>query len=181
MRHGAAALVVIGLVAGWAGAAGAEVPDALHLLLGAERPPSAAALARAVDDPVSALLAIAGDEAEPMGLRRRAVIALGHLDDPRLEPALAALVESAPEGELRRAAATALHRLLGPSAPERLVPRLAAMLRHRDPADREVAVILLARVPSAEAARALADHRVVERHRAVVDALRRVLRDRPLR
>jgi HEAT repeat protein len=181
MRHGAAALVVIGLVAGWAGAARAETPDALHLLLGAEQPPTPGALARAAADPVTALLSIARDDAEPMGLRRRAVIALGHLADPRIEPALAELVESAPEGELRRAAATALHRLLGAAEPERLLPRLAAMLRHRDPADREVAVWLLARVHTAEADQILVDHRVIERNRAVVDALRRVLRDLPSR
>jgi HEAT repeat protein len=181
MRHPAQALVVVALVVGWAAVARAEAPDGLHLLLGAEQPPSPAALARVADDPVSALLAIAQDDGEPTLLRRRAVIALGHLDDRRLEPALADLVETSPEGALRRAAATALHRLLAQSAPERLVPRLAAMLRHPDPSDREVAVWLLARVPTADAAQALADHRVIERNRAVVDALRRVLRDLPRR
>ena len=176
MRPGAAALLALGLVlAGAAPARAEEGLDRVRFLLATDQPPSPAALARAVEDPVAALSSVALDAAERMLLRRRAIIALGHLDDRRIEPMLADLASTAPEGELRRAAAVAMSRLLGASAPERLVRRLASMLRHQDPADREVAVSLLARVHTAEAAEALADHRVVERHRAVVDALRRAL------
>jgi hypothetical protein len=107
--------------------------------------------------------------------------ALPIFTDPRIEPALAQLAERSPDGELRRAAATAAYRLLAASAPDRLVAVLAAMLRHRDPADREVAVWLLSRVHTAEAVQTLTDHRVIERNRAVVDALRHVLRDLPSR
>ena len=149
--------------------------DGLHLALRAHHTaPPAAALEQLATDLVAALRGVIGDEHEPMLVRRRAVLVLAELPDPRAEVELTDLISGSPHGALRRASARALTRRLADRDPGRLVALLSDLLRSRDPDDRETAVWLLARVDAPAARERLARQRVVERHRAVVDALRRV-------
>lgn len=154
-------------------AARAEPVDAVRWLLRAnDRPPTLEALRRAAPNPLAALETIAADNAELMLLRRRAVLMLGTFPAAQVEPTLVGLLEGSPHSELRRAAARALTRQLAERDPDRLATLLIALLASDDPADREVAVGLLAPLPSAAARAALRRQRTIERHRAVVQALR---------
>ena len=154
----------------------AQAPDEVRLLLLAhDGPPSLTAFSQATVDPVCLLQAIALDEAELTLVRRRAVLMLGRYDDPSVEPFLVSLLETTPVGSIRRASASALSRRLASNAPERLVDILEPMLRMPDPIDREIAVWLIGRLDHPRAIEVLAERRIIERHRAVVDALRHVL------
>lgn len=160
----------------------AQAPEEVRLLLLAhDGAPSLAAFSQATDDPISLLQAVALDESELTLVRRRAMLMLGRYDATSVEPFLLSMLQTAPVGSLRRAAASALSRRLASSAPERLVEVLEPMLRAPDPIDRELAVWLIGRLDHPRATEVLNEHRIIERHRAVVDALRQVLTQTPHR
>lgn len=147
---------------------------ALRLLLRAHhQAPSAEALSRLVDDPVAALMDVALDEEELMLVRSRAVTLLGSYAEPRVTTFLEGLVVRTTESPLRRAGARSLVRLLGEREPNRVVSVVSRLFESHDPIDREAAVWLLARLDTPAARARLGRQRIIERHRAVVDALRR--------
>lgn len=150
--------------------------DGLRLLLLAHHDaPSLEALAACTQDPTGTLVEVASDLSEPALVRRRAATVLGTIGGPRAEAALASLVATSDEGAVRRAAGRALARAMA-DRPDALLLALEPLLRSPAPDDREVGVLIVAGIRT-EAARArLARMRVVERSRAVVDALRRAAR-----
>ena len=153
-----------------------STPEALRvLLLRHHEPPSAEAVRSVAPDPVAALSDIAEDRAESTLVRRRAATMLGRFEGERSEAALVGLLRYADQGAVRRAAARALGRLMS-SRPQLLVPLLGELLDSPEPDDREAAVRLLAVLDTPAARARLSRQRVVERHRAVVDALRRAAR-----
>ncbi len=149
--------------------------EALRLLLRAHHAaPSPGALSNLVENPAEALIEVVLDEGEPLLVRRRAVHLLSSYPGERVTSFLEGLLVRSPEGDLRRASARSLTRLLATSEPERLVLLLSSLLESADPMDREAAVWLVARLDTPAARRRLSRMRLVERNRAVVDALRRV-------
>jgi HEAT repeat protein len=170
------ALTVVAAAAiGWHGTASAQSSDpaALRvLLLRHHEPPTVEAVQAVTEDPVAALTAVAEDRSETTLVRRRAATMLGRLPGERSETVLAGLLRYADQGAIRRAAARALSRLLE-SRPAELVPLLGDLLESPEPDDRETAVWLLADVDTPAARARLSRHRIVERHRGVVHALRR--------
>jgi len=177
ITHRWVSLLIVGVaISASPRAAAAETSDlgALRLLLlRHHEPPSVEALSQVATDPVAALTEVAEDRSESTLVRRRAATMLGRLPGARSETALAGLLRYGDQGAVRRAAARALRRLLA-RRPAELVPLLGELLDSPEPDDRETAVWLLAEVGSAEARERLSRQRVVERHRGVVDALRRV-------
>jgi HEAT repeat protein len=171
---GALALVAI-LALPLAASAQEGSVEVRFLLRAHHQAPSPEALARATADPVGALMEVALDATESTLVRRRAALMLAGYPEARSERFLVELVDS-PNGELRRAGALALINMLSERSPERLIEHLSALLESADPFDREAAVWLLARLDLPAARERLARQRIVERHRAVVDALRRVAR-----
>lgn len=94
------------------------------------------------------LIAIAEDAEQPTFRRARALIALGHLDDPAAADALEDLVRNpASEASLRRHAMLGLTR----GAPERALPYLGRALASDDVAMRQFAVKALSESASPEA------------------------------
>lgn len=123
------------------------------------------------NDPTADLIAIARDSEELLLVRSRALLLLAHFPSQDVEIVLVEAL-GASSSALRRAAALALHRMMATTAPARLADHLAVLLSSSDHADREVAVRLLGELPPRHARHHLEARRIVERHRAVVEALR---------
>ena len=105
---------------------------------------------------VAVLIAVANATEQPTFRRARALVALGHFDEPAAVAELERVVaDDASDASLRRHAMLGL----GEAAPARALPHLATALGSDDAATRQVAIKVLGASPSAEARALLRRHR----------------------